>query len=137
VFVIALPLALVALVLAIRVVPAHVNEATDPVDNLGGILSVLLVAGLVLSTSPARRTSPSSIRSTATRSSRARKSRSSTAPTGRTPRGSWRSSSGRLVYFLFPKRQEEEELLARYQADDSGEAVGPADAPDAPSAVPA
>jgi MFS transporter, DHA2 family, multidrug resistance protein len=49
VFLITLPLALVALVLAIRIVPAHVNEATDPVDNLGGILSVLLVAGLVLS----------------------------------------------------------------------------------------
>ena len=31
-----------------RYVPAHVNEATDPVDNLGGILSVLLVAALVL-----------------------------------------------------------------------------------------
>jgi MFS transporter, DHA2 family, multidrug resistance protein len=49
VFVITLPLALVALVLAIRLVPSHVNEATDPVDNLGGILSVLLVAALVLS----------------------------------------------------------------------------------------
>ena len=34
-----LPLALVALVLAIRFVPAHVNETSDPVDNLGGILS--------------------------------------------------------------------------------------------------
>src|SRR6185436_5048698 len=34
VFVITLPLALVALFLAIRYVPAHVNEATDPVDNL-------------------------------------------------------------------------------------------------------
>jgi MYXO-CTERM domain-containing protein len=30
-------------------VPAHVNEASDPVDNLGGILSVVLVAALVLS----------------------------------------------------------------------------------------
>jgi DHA2 family multidrug resistance protein-like MFS transporter len=49
VFLITLPLALVALALAIRLVPAHVNEATEPVDNLGGILSVLLVAGLVLS----------------------------------------------------------------------------------------
>ncbi len=29
-------------------VPAHVNEATEPVDNLGGILSVLLVGALVL-----------------------------------------------------------------------------------------
>jgi MFS transporter, DHA2 family, multidrug resistance protein len=48
VFVVTLPLALVALYMALRYVPAHVNEATDPVDNLGGILSVLLVAALVL-----------------------------------------------------------------------------------------
>jgi DHA2 family multidrug resistance protein-like MFS transporter len=48
VFVITLPLALVALYLAYRFVPAHVNEGTDPVDNLGGVLSVLLVAALVL-----------------------------------------------------------------------------------------
>src|SRR5215203_5426552 len=37
VFLITLPLALVALVMALVFVPAHVNEATDPVDNLGGI----------------------------------------------------------------------------------------------------
>jgi DHA2 family multidrug resistance protein-like MFS transporter len=49
VFLITLPLALVALVMALLFVPAHVNEATDPVDNLGGILSVVLVAALVLS----------------------------------------------------------------------------------------
>ena len=49
VFLITLPLAAVALVMALLFVPAHVNEATDPVDNLGGILSVLLVAALVLS----------------------------------------------------------------------------------------
>jgi EmrB/QacA subfamily drug resistance transporter len=48
VFFITLPLALVALVMAWRYVPAHVNETSDPVDNLGGILSVLLVAALVL-----------------------------------------------------------------------------------------
>jgi MFS transporter, DHA2 family, multidrug resistance protein len=48
VFLITLPLAVVALYLAYRFVPAHVNEGTDPVDNLGGILSVLLVAALVL-----------------------------------------------------------------------------------------
>jgi DHA2 family multidrug resistance protein-like MFS transporter len=48
VFLITLPLAVVALVLAVRLVPAHVNEATDPVDNLGGILSVLLVGALIL-----------------------------------------------------------------------------------------
>ena len=48
VFLITLPLAVVALVLAHRLVPAHVNETTDPVDNLGGILSVLMIAALVL-----------------------------------------------------------------------------------------
>jgi DHA2 family multidrug resistance protein-like MFS transporter len=48
VFVVTLPLAVVALYMAARYVPAHVNEASDPVDNLGGILSVVLVAGVVL-----------------------------------------------------------------------------------------
>jgi DHA2 family multidrug resistance protein-like MFS transporter len=48
VFFITLPLAVVALFMAWRFVPAHVNETSDPVDNLGGILSVLLVAALVL-----------------------------------------------------------------------------------------
>jgi EmrB/QacA subfamily drug resistance transporter len=48
VFLITLPLAVVALVLAPRLVPAHVNETTEPVDNLGGILSVFLVGGLIL-----------------------------------------------------------------------------------------
>ena len=49
VFLITLPLAGVALLVAWFFVPAHANESTEPVDNLGGILSVLLVAGLVLS----------------------------------------------------------------------------------------
>jgi MFS transporter, DHA2 family, multidrug resistance protein len=48
VFLVTLPLAAIALFLAITLVPSHVNETTDPVDNLGGILSVLLVAGIVL-----------------------------------------------------------------------------------------
>jgi predicted MFS family arabinose efflux permease len=48
VFLVTLPLAGVALFMAWRHVPAHVNEATEPVDNLGGILSILLVAALVL-----------------------------------------------------------------------------------------
>ncbi|HMQ27315.1 MAG TPA: MFS transporter, partial [Acidimicrobiales bacterium] len=48
VFLVTLPLAVLALLLALKFVPAHVNEATDPVDNLGGILSVLMVAALVL-----------------------------------------------------------------------------------------
>jgi MFS family permease len=49
VFIVTLPLACLALFMALRYVPAHVNETTDPVDNLGGVLSVLLVAALVLS----------------------------------------------------------------------------------------
>ena len=36
VFLVTLPLAVVALVMAIRFVPAHVNETTETVDNLGG-----------------------------------------------------------------------------------------------------
>ncbi|MBV9580058.1 MAG: MFS transporter [Chloroflexi bacterium] len=48
VFLITLPLAVVALVMAPRLVPAHVNEGTEPVDNIGGILSVLLVGALIL-----------------------------------------------------------------------------------------
>src|SRR6266516_19144 len=48
VFLLTLPLALVALLLAFRNVPAHVNEGSDPVDDFGGILSVVLVAALVL-----------------------------------------------------------------------------------------
>jgi MFS transporter, DHA2 family, multidrug resistance protein len=48
VFLITLPLAVVALVMAPRLVPAHVNEGAEPVDNLGGVLSVLLVGALIL-----------------------------------------------------------------------------------------
>jgi DHA2 family multidrug resistance protein-like MFS transporter len=49
VFLITLPLAVVAFVMAIFLIPSHVNEATEPVDNLGGILSVVVVGALVLS----------------------------------------------------------------------------------------
>jgi MFS transporter, DHA2 family, multidrug resistance protein len=49
VFLITLPLAAVALVMALLFVPSHVNETTARVDNLGGVLSVLLVGALVLS----------------------------------------------------------------------------------------
>jgi len=48
VFLITLPLAVVAIVLASFFVPAHVNESTEPVDNLGGILSLALVGALIL-----------------------------------------------------------------------------------------
>jgi EmrB/QacA subfamily drug resistance transporter len=49
VFLVTLPLAALALLMAWRYVPAHVNETTEPVDNLGGILSALLVGALILS----------------------------------------------------------------------------------------
>ena len=48
VFLVTLPLAALALVLAFLYVPSNVNETSDPVDNLGGILSVLLVGALIL-----------------------------------------------------------------------------------------
>jgi EmrB/QacA subfamily drug resistance transporter len=48
VFLITLPLAAVAFVLALVLIPAHVNEGTEPIDNLGGLLSVVLVAALIL-----------------------------------------------------------------------------------------
>ena len=48
VFLLTLPLAVVAIVMAWKLVPAHVNEATERVDNLGGILSLVLVGSLIL-----------------------------------------------------------------------------------------
>ena len=49
VFLITLPLAVVAIVMAWFLVPAHVNESSEPVDNLGGLLSLVLVGALILS----------------------------------------------------------------------------------------
>jgi len=48
VFFITLPLAAVALYMAWRYVPSHVNETTSPVDHPGGLLSILMVATLVM-----------------------------------------------------------------------------------------
>jgi len=48
VFIVTAPLAALALVLAWRLVPAHVNETTEPVDHLGGIVSIAMVGSLVL-----------------------------------------------------------------------------------------
>ncbi len=48
VFLVTLPLAVIALLAAVAFVPSHVNETSDPVDNLGGVLSVLLIAAAVL-----------------------------------------------------------------------------------------
>jgi DHA2 family multidrug resistance protein-like MFS transporter len=49
VFWIVIPLALVAIVLTLRNIPAHVHETKESVDNLGGILSVVLIGTFVLS----------------------------------------------------------------------------------------
>jgi EmrB/QacA subfamily drug resistance transporter len=46
-FLIAAPIAAVALVLVALFVPAHVAESTDPVDHLGGVLATLAIAGVV------------------------------------------------------------------------------------------
>ena len=49
VFLVTIPLAVVAVAMAWWLVPAHVNESTERVDNLGGILSLVLVGALILS----------------------------------------------------------------------------------------
>lgn len=48
VFLVTIPLALVAYLLAWRFVPAHVNETAEPVDHIGGVLSVIVVGAAVL-----------------------------------------------------------------------------------------
>jgi len=48
VFLLTLPLAVIALAMAFFLVPAHVNETTDPVDHPGGVLSIVLVGALIL-----------------------------------------------------------------------------------------
>src|SRR5215468_5135726 len=48
VFLITVPLALIALAMALKLVPSHVNEATEPVDHLGGTVSVVAVGALIL-----------------------------------------------------------------------------------------
>ena len=48
VFLVTVPLALLALLLAIRNVPGNVNESTEPVDNLGGLLSAVMIGALVV-----------------------------------------------------------------------------------------
>ena len=48
VFFIVIPVAVIALLMAMRNIPAHINETTEKVDNFGGILSVILVGAFVL-----------------------------------------------------------------------------------------
>ncbi len=48
VFLITIPLAVLALFLAWKHVPAHINESTEPVDNPGGLLSAVMIGALVV-----------------------------------------------------------------------------------------
>lgn len=48
IFFVVLPLAVLALFMAIKYLPSYVNETSEKVDNLGGIFSVILVGSLIL-----------------------------------------------------------------------------------------
>jgi EmrB/QacA subfamily drug resistance transporter len=48
VFLVTIPLAAIGLLLAWKFVPAHLAEADEPVDNLGGIVSALMIGALVV-----------------------------------------------------------------------------------------
>jgi EmrB/QacA subfamily drug resistance transporter len=48
VFLVTLPLIVVGFVMAIVLIPSHVNETTELVDNLGGVLSMVLVGALIV-----------------------------------------------------------------------------------------
>lgn len=50
-FLLAAPVALAGIVLVALVVPSHVQESAEPVDHLGGVLSVFAVAAFVLGVS--------------------------------------------------------------------------------------
>jgi DHA2 family multidrug resistance protein-like MFS transporter len=48
VFLITLPFAVLALYMGQKHVPAHVNESTEPVDNLGGVLAAVMIGALIV-----------------------------------------------------------------------------------------
>jgi DHA2 family multidrug resistance protein-like MFS transporter len=48
VFLVTVPVALAAFAMSWFFVPAHVHETTEPVDNLGGVLSIVMVGSLIL-----------------------------------------------------------------------------------------
>jgi DHA2 family multidrug resistance protein-like MFS transporter len=48
VFLVVIPVALVAIVMALKFIPAHVKESKESVDNIGGILSMVLVGSLIM-----------------------------------------------------------------------------------------
>lgn len=48
VFLMTIPLAVIALLMAMKHVPAHINESTEKVDNIGGALSAVMIGTLVV-----------------------------------------------------------------------------------------
>lgn len=60
VFIVVLPVAVIALYMAWKNIPSHVGETTEPVDNLGGLLSLVFIGTLVLALNfaPLRSTQP-------------------------------------------------------------------------------
>jgi DHA2 family multidrug resistance protein-like MFS transporter len=48
IFFVVLPIAIIALLMGMKFLPSHVNESSEPVDNLGGILSLVLVGSFIL-----------------------------------------------------------------------------------------
>ena len=48
VFLVTLPLAVVALILIFKFIPDHINETKDPVDNLGGLFSLIMLGAFIL-----------------------------------------------------------------------------------------
>jgi DHA2 family multidrug resistance protein-like MFS transporter len=47
-FLLTLPFAMLALLMAVRFIPANVNETTEPVDHPGGVLTIFLVGAFIL-----------------------------------------------------------------------------------------
>jgi DHA2 family multidrug resistance protein-like MFS transporter len=48
IFFVVLPIAIIALIMALKYLPSHINESTESVDNLGGFLSLVLVGAFIL-----------------------------------------------------------------------------------------
>jgi MFS transporter, DHA2 family, multidrug resistance protein len=47
-FLLTLPFAVIALLMAVRFIPSHVNETSEPVDHPGGVLTIFLVGAFIL-----------------------------------------------------------------------------------------
>ncbi len=49
VFLVTLPLIVLAIPAVLRVVPAHINETDEAVDNIGGVISLVMIGAIVVS----------------------------------------------------------------------------------------